>query len=517
MSRPLTENRMSQRSISPLGTLTLALMRIAIGWHLLYEGIAKYLSTSWTAKGFLEGSTGPLAEWFHRIAGDASAMMFVDHANIWGLMVIGGCLMLGLFTRLACLAGIVLLGLYYVAYPPLSGFRMPGFEEGQYLVVSKNLVEILALLVVIVFPTRVLGLDAFVSALFGRNAKSLPAANADDPADPEPASHMVPRRHLVAGLLGLPFLGAFVFTLLKRRGWVSYEEKALAAKADALSKPSYTFDFTANVSDLKGTLPKAKIGNLELSRMILGGNLIGGWAHARDLIYVSKLVKAYHHRQKVFETFQLAEACGINAFLTNPVLIDQIKDYWKSTGGKIKFISDCASGELMTDIKKSIDAGAAACYIQGGVGDAMVRNEQFDRIQQGIELIRKAGIPAGMGAHKLSTVQACVEKGIKPDFWMKTLHEVNYWSAKPKEECDNIWCDDPAKTIAYMKDLPQPWIAFKILAAGALQPRPAFRYAFQNGADFICVGMYDFQMVEDVNLAIEVLGSRIERDRRWLA
>jgi hypothetical protein len=28
--------------------------------------------------------------------------------------------------------------------------------------------------------------------------------------------------------------------------------------------------------------------------MVLGGNLIGGWAHARDLIYVDKLVKAYH-------------------------------------------------------------------------------------------------------------------------------------------------------------------------------------------------------------------------------
>ena len=43
----------------------------------------------------------------------------------------------------------------------------------------------------------------------------------------------------------------------------------------------------ATVRDLKGRLPQAKIGNLALSRMILGGNLIGGWAHSRDLVYVS--------------------------------------------------------------------------------------------------------------------------------------------------------------------------------------------------------------------------------------
>ena len=55
------------------------------------------------------------------------------------------------------------------------------------------------------------------------------------------------------------------------------------------------------------------------------------------------------------------------------------------------------------------------------------------------------------------------------------------------------------------------------LAAGSLRPKQAFRYAFENGADFLCVGMYDFQVVEDVNIAVDILASDLNRRRRWCA
>jgi uncharacterized membrane protein YphA (DoxX/SURF4 family) len=34
----------------------LTLLRIAIGWHFLYEGHAKFLSGSWTSAGYLDAS-----------------------------------------------------------------------------------------------------------------------------------------------------------------------------------------------------------------------------------------------------------------------------------------------------------------------------------------------------------------------------------------------------------------------------------------------------------------------------
>ena len=148
----------------------------------------------------------------------------------------------------------------------------------------------------------------------------------------------------------------------------------------------------------------------------------------------SKLVKAYHHREKIFETFLIAEKCGINAILTNPILSAVINEYWRRDIGKIKFISDSGWKNLQDGIRVSVDMGAAACYTHGGLSDMLVKEGKVEEIGKALDLIRQNGLPAGIGGHNLETVKACVDYGLKPDFWMKTLHHTNYWSAKPGEE-----------------------------------------------------------------------------------
>ncbi len=262
----------------------------------------------------------------------------------------------------------------------------------------------------------------------------------------------------------------------------------------------------------KGKIPHARIKGLEISRLIMGGNLLGGWAHARDLLYVSELVKAYHTEEKMFRTFQMAESCGVNSLITNPILCPVLQKYWKQ-GGKIGFISD-GGWNYREDIQKSIDAGASACYLHGGRADGLAREGKWDEIAWALDTIRKSGIPAGIGGHELETIKGCVAHGLVPDFWMKTLHKTSYWSAEvdtekksilDKDFKENIFCRDPDETIAFMNTLEQPWIAYKILAAGAIKPADAFQWAFEQGADYICVGMFDFQMIDNVNLAYDVL------------
>jgi thiosulfate dehydrogenase [quinone] large subunit len=77
-----------------------------------------------------------------------------------GLILIGLGLFFGCFTRASSIAGMVLLFLYYVANPPFIGLNFGVPTEGNYLVVDKNMVELLALAVVAIFPaSSFLGLD----------------------------------------------------------------------------------------------------------------------------------------------------------------------------------------------------------------------------------------------------------------------------------------------------------------------------------------------------------------------
>ncbi|MBL7189144.1 MAG: hypothetical protein ISS70_22685 [Phycisphaerae bacterium] len=299
-------------------------------------------------------------------------------------------------------------------------------------------------------------------------------------------------------------------------GLRSFEEQNLLARMEdrsADSKPR-----KAKSGSGTDKLPRGKIKDLEISRIICGGNLIGGWAHSRDLIYVSTLVKAYHTDEKVFETLELAEENGINTILTNPVSDRVMNRYWNERGGKIQWISDCASGKTIeAGIKRSVDSGAHAVYIQGGLCDNAVKKDQVHLLGEALEYIKERGVPGGLGAHQLDTVKACVNGGLKPDFWVKTLHPSNYWSAEIKPEHDNIWSRTPEETIKYMETIDTPWIAFKVLAAGAFHPRQSFKWVFEKGADFACVGMFDFQVIEDSLIARDVFSKKIDRQRPWRA
>jgi uncharacterized membrane protein YphA (DoxX/SURF4 family) len=499
--------------------ITVTLLRMAIGWHLFYEGISKLVVGNWTAHDFLVNTSGFMSGFYHWLAASPGLMSFVDLLNIYGLMAIGLALFLGVWVRSATIAGVLLLTLYYFAYPPFGG-SWPGSTEGSLYIVNRIFVEAAALLALLLVKEKGYGLFAVNLDPFKTSASETAGLSNTTIANS--------RREALANLATLPALGIM--------GWGALRESQEYG-VDTLSGATIQVGGT-DLSELKGELPKGKIAKHSISRLVIGGNLIGGWAHARDLIYVSSLFRAYNTEKKIFETLQLAERAGIDTinigFPTNPLL----QKYKKIMGSEIKVISqvapDMENNDYFVNLNKAIDYGADIIQIQGNWCDWLVRDNRIDVIESMMGKIRSQGYTAGLGAHTVDSLIACEEEGIIPDYYMKTLHHDKYWSAHPLENRvpfevdskkhldhnrfhDNIFCLFPDRTVEFVNRARVPVMGFKVLAAGALKPEDGFRWAFENGADFICVGMFDFQVVEDVNITIDILNTLdIQRDQNRL-
>ena len=144
--------------------VSLSLLRVLVGWHLLYEGMAKLANSNWTSAAYLLDSKwifSGIAEW---MVTNPGLLSFVDTLNMWGLTLIGLSLMFGLMSRWGSIAGACLIVVYYLFHPPLVGLDYSKPPEGSYLLVDKNLIEACALFVLVMFPTsHITGLDRFLN------------------------------------------------------------------------------------------------------------------------------------------------------------------------------------------------------------------------------------------------------------------------------------------------------------------------------------------------------------------
>ncbi|MDO4557897.1 MAG: hypothetical protein Q4C47_02920 [Planctomycetia bacterium] len=295
---------------------------------------------------------------------------------------------------------------------------------------------------------------------------------------------------------------------------------------------AFEFDDAPEVPTLRG-MPQGNLCGIACSRIFLGGHLISGYMHARDLRYVESLFRAYATEEKMIETLRIAEENGINlVFETGGNFVRMYNDRFH---GSMKFIPhlevDTAKPdhELMDHVKAQVDTGACALYVWGVAADQMMMENRVDRIARIVELGKKSGLPVGVGCHSLQVPMACEREGVPCDFYVKTLHRVDYPSVTPESLqvdfmwqkgspgwYDNQWCIHPEEVIDFMKTVKKPWIAFKVLAAGAITPETGFSYAFDNGADFIAVGMLDFQIRGNAQIANRTVRGAQRRERPWM-
>lgn len=159
----MKQNKISNSEYTTLQTVGLTILRVMIGWHFLYEGLVKLCTPGWSAKSYLEASVGPFSSMFKALAASETLLQITDVLNMWGLVLIGIGLFLGLCTRISAFSGMLLLALYYFSYPPFAEFESIGYVDGNYWIVNRNLIEMAALFVIMIFPTgHLTGLDRFL-------------------------------------------------------------------------------------------------------------------------------------------------------------------------------------------------------------------------------------------------------------------------------------------------------------------------------------------------------------------
>lgn len=298
-----------------------------------------------------------------------------------------------------------------------------------------------------------------------------------------------------------------------------------------------------------GALPKGKIGDLELGRLMLGTNHITFYMHSRDLRYVNELSRHYNTDEKIIDTFAAAEANGVNTFITHsdPKIEGLFKQYRDKRGGKMKWIIAPwidTDGKRVDSLEaynrvvpRLIDGGADALYVPGMLAGPLVNKGNGALVGELLNVISASGVPAGVASHGLDVVQYCEKEKLPLNFYVKTFHHLKYANAPTVEELATMrqrqerhpngdlkadysevpgyWCGNPEETAEFMKGVAKPWIAFKVMAAGAIPPRDALKYAFSNGADFVLAGMFDFQIAEDAQITRDVLAGLKSRPRPW--
>lgn len=316
---------------------------------------------------------------------------------------------------------------------------------------------------------------------------------------------------------------------LNRRGFLGASAVAAGLVFDTLPlKAQMEAGGPGKLKPASGHLPTGRVGKLEVTRLICGGNLFSGFAHAGELHYLDNVLRHYFTDDKILDTLQLCEESGINTAILrcDDQIVRVINRYRKERGGKIQWIAQTypKPDDIKTNIRLAIDNGAVAAFCMGGhAEEQFVKPGKAELIGDVVAFIKQNGLVAGVGSHLLELPIISEQQKFNPDFYFKTFNSVGFATDSSHPDSDvkaNIASgayvsENTREIAAFMRGIKKPWIAFKVLGAGRVQPQAGFDLAFQNGADFINVGMYDFQVEADVNLVRDIVKHHEQRSRPW--
>ena len=268
-------------------------------------------------------------------------------------------------------------------------------------------------------------------------------------------------------------------------------------------------------------VPTVKLGNIEVSRFIVGGNPFSGFSHQSQAL--SQEMVDWYTDERIVELLLEAQGLGLNVCLSrgDDHITRVMRRYWDQ-GGTMQWIAQTNSRAETSaqGAQYCVDHGAAACYLHGGVMDNLVAQKRYDEIHAFVATARAARIAVGVAGH-MPADWWWSEENLDLDFYLGC-----YYNPSPRQDVPH---HDPAirerylpkdleERVAAIKQLTRPVIHYKILAAGRAEPRAAFAFATQQmrPQDAVCVGIYTKDrpdmLSQDLQLCLDGLRATSQMD-----
>ncbi len=248
-------------------------------------------------------------------------------------------------------------------------------------------------------------------------------------------------------------------------------------------------------------LPTMKIGDVEVTRLIVGSNPFTGKSHL-DAVTDAEM-KGYFTEEQAFAMMRRCEEAGINAVQSRGSMpaMGLISRY-RAAGGRLMWLAQ--TGKNLTTFEEELEElmkyDPAAVCIHGELADDLYLTGRLELLESLLNKIRRKNVPAGICAHFPEVLAYAEEKGLKPDYYMASLYNL----FQPDRSHDKIPTgerfedSDIPKMYEVIRQLSAPTFALKILGAGRRcasqeQVRNAFIEAFTSmkPGDGVLVGMFD--------------------------
>ncbi|MCX5769858.1 MAG: hypothetical protein NTZ09_06245 [Candidatus Hydrogenedentes bacterium] len=262
---------------------------------------------------------------------------------------------------------------------------------------------------------------------------------------------------------------------------------------------------------------KVKLGNVTITRFIIGGNPFGGFSH--QTLKRDDEMMDWYTTDRVKQAYKLAEKAGVTTHLgrVDEFIIRALREYWND-GGRIKWIAQTCPGvgTLMQGVENAIRGKAKCCFLHGGEMDHRVLTRQTRGIADAVAAIKDAGMAVGVAGHRIETIRWAADK-LDLDFFMTCYYNPSDRTHQPHRnlaEHERYLHRDREAMCAFIQQLPAPAIHYKVLAAGRHDPRDAFEYVAEvyRPGDAVCVGIFtkdNMNMIrEDVDLLESALRKR---------